>query len=66
MAMPDIEISLQREYALGIRDSLLKQVDMWERILGISPRTSELRREMKREPVVESEKKEGENGQTCL
>lgn len=40
---PTLEISLTREYLLILRDGLLKQVDAVERMLGISPRTSELR-----------------------
>jgi hypothetical protein len=63
MAFPVIEVSIQREYMLILRDGLLKQVDAIERMLAISPRTSELRREMKAAAsVVESEeRKEGSN-----
>lgn len=43
LVFPTLEISLTREYLLILRDGLLKQVDAVERMLGISPRTSELR-----------------------
>jgi len=42
--LPNPEIQITREYFIVWRDGLLKQVDAIERILGISPRTSELRK----------------------
>lgn len=36
-----------RELALGLRDAALQQVDKWERFLGISPRTAELRQKVR-------------------
>ena len=49
MTFPNLEVSLTREYFLLLRDGLLKQVDAIERLLEISPRTVELRREAKAE-----------------
>ena len=34
---------IMRDYLLSMREGLLKQVDAIERLLGISPRTAELR-----------------------
>ncbi len=69
MVAPVLEVSLSREYMLILRDGLLKQVDAIERMLSISPRTSELRRELKAlnpppqyQVELEHEKKEVTNG----
>jgi len=47
MTFPMLDVQLKREYILMVRDALLKQVDAYERMLGITPRTSELRQMMK-------------------
>lgn len=64
MTLPTIEILLQREYLMVIRDALLKQVDAYERLLGITPRTAELRKAAKGQPCEldynKDVKKEGE------
>ena len=45
--LPPLEVQLTREYMLAMRDGLLRQVDAIERILGISPSTSDLRKRSK-------------------
>lgn len=43
MIAPDI--ILTREYMMLMRQALLMQLDAIEKLLGVSPRTSELRKE---------------------
>jgi len=61
--LPNPEIQLTREYFTVWRDGLLKQVDAIERILGISPRTSELRKILK-ESVQEYNDTNGNEAKT--
>lgn len=59
---PDPSIQLTREYLLILRDALLKQVDAYERILCISPRTSELRQAAKEAKHEQLPKENDYNG----
>ena len=43
-------MTTDRTFWLQIRQALLMAVDAIERMLGIAPRTSELRKEAKRQP----------------
>lgn len=49
MTLPTLEIQLNREFLMRQRDAYLVLVDAIERLLEISPRTVELRREAKAE-----------------
>ena len=44
MTLPDMDVQLDREMLLQMRDGLLRQVDAIERRLAMSPRTAELRK----------------------
>lgn len=50
------EIILTREYLMMVRQALLMQLDAIERLLNVSPRTAELRKEAK--GMIQSELKE--------
>jgi len=60
MTFPTVELSLTREYILLLRDSALKMVDAYERILGITPRTSELRQLAKEQKYEQLPKEDDE------
>lgn len=47
------EITLPRDYFMEIRRALLMQLDAIERILDITPRTAELRKEAKKDTIPE-------------
>lgn len=47
---------LTRENMMLMRQALLMQLDAIERMLGISPRTAELRKEMKEKNCEEKQK----------
>ena len=42
-------IKLSRSFIVGIIQSLLHQVDQWERLAGIEPRTAEIRKRYKQQ-----------------
>lgn len=44
---PPIDVVITREYLVLLRQSLLMQLDALERLMEISPRTAELRKEAK-------------------
>jgi hypothetical protein len=66
MVLPLLEISITRDFLMAQRQALLMQLDALERLLDISPRTAELRKEHRNGAQVrvelECEKKEGTNG----
>jgi hypothetical protein len=47
MTFPLLEISITRDFLMSQRQALLMQLDSIERLLDISPRTAELRKERK-------------------
>lgn len=53
------EIIMSHEYLMMMRQAILLQLDAIEKALGISPRTSEIRKDAKKS-VVQSSVKEGE------
>lgn len=53
--MPE-KIVMSREHLLGMRESKLHAVDIIERALNISPRTSELRKSSRHQRFQQSQK----------
>jgi predicted ATP-grasp superfamily ATP-dependent carboligase len=52
------ELILTREYMMLMRQALLMQLDAIEKLLGISPRTSELRKEARAIAYTEKQHEE--------
>lgn len=61
MTFPSLEIQLTREYLMRMREAYLLIVDVYELMLEISPRTSELRRAEKQNRMILQLEKEQES-----
>jgi hypothetical protein len=58
MTLPSEHIQIDREFLMARRQALLLELDALERILCISPRVSELRKEAKNQTHEEELKRE--------